>query len=343
MVLIPTSFLFGSLHKGLLKGADIIKSTHKVERFDYSKIESKDDLKYWGIHPKNGRLNIDTKRYKKTSEELGIIEYLPEELFKNRSTPYFIPAYKTRYDYKINIFRDLIAGLKQDWFKEYKVVFKLIKTPAQVHQDVRLEEIGYCSCADDLDEVEETAFFAMIKRSQKYEKIIDSLYHQFLQKVCIEINRYMLIVVTDLGYKSKDFDINSFYKFSDGVLNDKSQPKIETFPKYNAFRMLNMLNNFLKHNSIEAYERLKKSYPNNVKSLKNKTANAEYKNGMYAGNWILIKENYIDEIFDKLLVFFTEYCRKILKENIEESNWNYDDYFRNAAHDLKHPISYFGY
>lgn len=320
-----------------------MKSTHKVERFDYSKIESKDDLKYWGIHPKNGRLSIDTKRYKSKSEELGITEYLPEGLFKNRSTTYFFPAKKTKYDYKINLFKDLISELKQDWFNEYKEVFGRIKTPSQVQQEVRLDGIMYSSSSDDLDGIDEDAFFAMIKRSNKYEEIINSLYHQFLQKVCIEINRYMLIVVTELGYKSKDFDMSSFYKFSDGLLSDKSQPKIETFPKYNAFKMLNMINNFLKHNSVQAYETLKRAYPNNVRSIKNHTAKSEYKNGMYAGDWIIIKENYIDEIFDKLLIFFTEYCKRILKENVEESDWNYDDYFRNAARDLKHPEIYFGY
>ncbi len=320
-----------------------MKSTHKVERFDYSKIESKDDLKYWGIHPKNGRLHIDTKRYKLASEEVGITEYLPEGLFKNRSTPYFVPTHVKRHDYKVNIFKDLINGLKEDWFGEYKEVFKLIKTPSQVQQDVRLNEMMFTSSADDLDSIDETAFFAMIRRSSKYSEIINSLYHQFLQKVCIEVNRYMLIVVNELGYKSKDFDMASFYKFSDGLIKDKSQSKIETFPKYNAFKMLNMINNFLKHNSVEAYEKLKKSFPKNVRSIENGNADSNYVNGMYAGDWIVIKENYIDEIFDKLIIFFSEYCRRILKENIEESDWNYDDYFRKASVDLRHPEIYFGY
>ena len=59
-----------------------MKSTHKVERFDYSKIESRDDMRYFGIHPKSGRIHIDTKRYRKILEEDGITEFLPEEIFE---------------------------------------------------------------------------------------------------------------------------------------------------------------------------------------------------------------------------------------------------------------------
>lgn len=97
-----------------------MKSTHTVDRFDYSKIESKDDIQYWGIHPKKGRLHIDTKRYKITCEEAGITEYLPDGLFKNRTTPYFIPEHIKRHDYKVNIFKDLINELKKGFISFIK-------------------------------------------------------------------------------------------------------------------------------------------------------------------------------------------------------------------------------
>lgn len=42
-----------------------MKRLHKVERFDYSKTESREDMRYFGIHPKSVRVQIDTKRYKK--------------------------------------------------------------------------------------------------------------------------------------------------------------------------------------------------------------------------------------------------------------------------------------
>lgn len=59
-----------------------MKSIHKVERFDYSKIESRDDMRYFGIHPKSGRIHIDTKRYRKILEEDGITEFYRKKSLK---------------------------------------------------------------------------------------------------------------------------------------------------------------------------------------------------------------------------------------------------------------------
>ena len=80
-----------------------MKSTHKVERFDYSKVEAQQDAillyQYWGLHPKSGRIHIDTKRYKRTCEKIGIMDFMPEGMFANRQTPYFVPSKVRRYDY----------------------------------------------------------------------------------------------------------------------------------------------------------------------------------------------------------------------------------------------------
>lgn len=79
--------------------------------------------------------------------------------------------------------------------------------------------------------------------------------------------------------------------------------------------MLHKINNFLKHNSIDSYKTLKKMYPNNVASAENKTANIEYENGMFAADWIILKPNYIDEIFGKiehsLMIIVKNFIKKI--------------------------------
>ena len=64
--------------------------------------------------------------------------------------------------------------------------------------------------------------------------------------------------------------------------------------------LLHKINNFLKHNTIDAYNGLKKEYPKNVCSVENKTAKSQYENGMFAGDWIIIKDGYIDKLFKKL-------------------------------------------
>lgn len=327
-----------------------MKSTHKVERFDYSKYESNtrwdsDSLKeyeFWGMHPKSGRIHIDTKRYAKACEMIGIKDFMPEGMFANRSTPYFIPAKQHKHDYVINIFNDLLNNFQRDWEMEYKPIFNMIKTPKEVYESTRLSEIAYTSNVDDLEEIEFNSMMSSIKREKKYVHIIQSLYCQFINKLAIETDRIMLIVMCKLGYKGNDFRLDSFLKFSDGLARDKKGKKIENLDEYDSYNLLNKINNFLKHNSISSYRKLKRKFPENVASKENKTANVEYENGMFAGDWIILKDDYIDDLLKKLRKFFKSYCKEIVKENVDDAEWNYDDYFINAFNQMKYPAEHLG-
>lgn len=323
-----------------------MKSTHKVYRFDYSKIESQPDAillyQYWGLHPKSGRIHIDTKRYKQICEKIGITDFLPKEMFANRSTPYFVPAKVNRHDYAINIFRDLIHDLRRDWFDEYKPVLAKIKTPQEVSESIRINEMMFTSDPDDLDEIGIDAMFGGIRRSRKYNEIINSLYCQFISKICTEIDRYTLIVMCELGYKGNDYKYKSFAKFSDNLQMDKNGTKLSDLSKYSEYNLLHKINNFLKHNTIKSYNDLKKYYPSNVCNIEKGTAKEEYQNGMFAGDWIILKENYIDSIFESLIEFFEDYCKQFVKEDIEKANWNYDEYFIDAFNQMKYPLQYRG-
>lgn len=320
-----------------------------TQQFDYSKYEehpswsseSLADPKYWGMHEINGKLVIDVERYKKTCDDIGITDFIPQ-CFKDQDIKFFTPAKRGRYDYKVNLFRDLIGEFRKDWFQEYKPIFKLIKTPSQVREDTRLNGLMMISSSEDIDMVDEDAMFAMIRRYPKYEKVIQSFYCSFISKLSTEIDRYTLIVMCELGYKGKDYSFESFLKFSDGLQKDKNGKKIDKLKKYKAYNLLHKVNNFLKHNSIESYKKLKRFYPDNVRSIEKGTANIEYENGMFAGDWIILKENYIDTLLDKLVEFFEDYCVNYLDENIEDSSWNHDDYFWNALKEMRDPYEYFG-
>lgn len=330
---------FYLLIQRVVLGGKNMKRTHKVERFDYSKVKSMAEYEYWGIHPKNGRLHIDTKRYKKACEEVGIEEFIPSGLFGSRNTVYFEPKKISRYDYKVNYFIDLINDLKHDWLEEYKPIFAKIKTPSEVEESSKLEALAYTSFADDYDEICIDATMEGFRRTSKYNEIINALYCQFISKICTEADRFTLIVMCELGFKGTDFSTKSFFEFSDGLLKQKGSIKIENLKKYNAYNMLHKINNFLKHNSLAAYKTLEKFYPYNVIKKKN---GQEYQNGMFAGDWIKIEPNYIDKIFDKLILFFKDYCSVFLGENVEDAEWNYDDYFKMAYKEMSHPDIYFG-
>ena len=319
-----------------------MKSTHKVERFDYSKIESRDDMRYFGIHPKSGRIRIDTKRYRKILEEEGITEFLPEELFENRRTPYFIPTAHKRSDYKFNIFKDLINDFRNEWEEEYRPLFRYIKSPTDIFNTARTNGIMVTSCADDIDEIECEAHISAFRRKRKYEHVIQSLYCAFISKLSTEIDRITLVVIMELGYKSNDYDFNSFVKFSDGLQSNKKGKRIQDLKRYNAYNLLHKINNFLKHNTVKSYNDLKKWYPNSVASIENGLTNVKYQNGMFAGNWIILKEGYIDGLFDELIEFFKDYCSEYLKEDVSRAEWDYDDYFRSVYNRIKDLTVYWG-
>jgi len=146
---------------------------------------------------------------------------------------------------------------------------------------------------------------------RKIASILKSFFFQYIQKIAVEIERAMLIVCKNLGYTDERFTIAKFYSFNNSLVKG-SEANIKKLPKYKEFDSLLKINNFLKHNSISAYKELKNYYPDNI-DLDNKI---EYENGMYSGDFICLQDGYLDKIFDELLIFFTEYCRKVLKETI---------------------------
>ena len=126
------------------------------------------------------------------------------------------------------------------------------------------------------------------------------------------------------------------------IKKDKSSELFKSLNGYNCYSLLHKINNFLKHNSRESYKALLHTYPGNVKSVKAGTADEDYQNGQFAGDWIILKDNYLDKVFDKLIGFFEDYCNKVLGEDLEESKWNYDEYFINAYYEMRNPVKYFG-
>lgn len=327
-----------------------MKSSNKVERFDYSKYESKDpwnhdvlqNYEFWGFHPKHGRLRIDTKRYKKACEKVGINDFLPSELFQPRNTVYFVPLKVKKYDYKINLIRDNIHSLQEDWEREFKPILGRITSPDDVEEKSRMSRLSMMGSAEDYDDICLESKMDGFRRIVGYERALNLFICMFLQKIVTEIDRFTLNFMVECGYKGTDFSFENFLKFSDNLYGSQSINVFKSLKEYDSYTLIHKINNFLKHNSRESYKSLYYLYPKNVKSLKNKTANIEYKNGMYAGDWIILEKDYIDNLFSKLIVFFEDYCKMYLHEDISNSRWNYDEYFYNAKKEMEYPEHYLG-
>jgi hypothetical protein len=329
-----------------------MKSTDSIVKFDYSKFESdpswdSDVLRnpeYWGIHKKDGRTVIDVERYCDRVHWIGFEEFLPKGNFVNGPLGYFVPKKAHRDDYAINFLRDSFAGLKSDWVEEYKPVLSEIRTPKQVEESSRLESLSYTGDSEDYDDIDTEAKIEGIKRINKYIEVINSLYCQFISKIATETDRFTLSVITRLGYTQTDFDFDSFVSFSNQKAEENGLAKVDMWklPKFNSYNMLRKINNFLKHNSLESYQKLQKCCPHNVRSRENGTSTVDYQSGMFAGDWVVIKDNYIDDVLDSLVIFFENYCRSYLGEDINESNWNYGDYFLDAFNELSNPSEHLG-
>ena len=248
-----------------------------------------------------------------------------------------------KQDSKYKIFGDLIGKLKDEWFDDvkpfiefdrpqgrkydkYAAPYPIVGEPnPKIYPIFSENGIGlagltskspYEGCDGNPYELDGMFFNpekARYIEQCKIANILKSLHFQFIQKLCAEVNRAMLLVCVELGYKNKDFSLKEFFSFSDELLKDKSKPKIETFPKYKAFNLLFKINNFLKHNTVKSYLTLKEYFPDNI--LK---GSGRYENGMYAGDFIYLQDGYLDKIFDKLLIFFGEYCKNILGEKIDD-------------------------
>ena len=115
---------------------------------------------------------------------------------------------------------------------------------------------------------------------------------------------------------TKVFNYSEFIKLSNHILktNNSKVSFIKNIDYFWDYDCLQKINNFLKHNTISAYEKLKKYYPKMITE-----SERQYENGVYSPDWIKIDLTYIDSIFDKLVSFYRNYCSVVINENVDEA------------------------
>ena len=303
------------------------------EIFDYEKC-GPSDCTYYGFHLKDGRYHIDTKRLKKIHCDASF----PEALFTApRNTHYFVPRYKYRSNYAVNVLRDQIARLTKDWNIEYKAAINNLVTPEEVRDNVRVNEIAHTSSADDLEDIEVNTFIAGAKRAAKYGEVIKSIHLQYLQKVFTEFFRTILLVIKERGYTdNEDFTFGKFMYYCNKQVNGEAKKvnPIYSLPHYKYFDVLNKIDNFLKHNTVMAYNALANNPRESNYAMKKFQAqfvysksetHIEYENGMYAGNWLKIDPKFVDEILIHLNEFGKELCELLYEEDPDDAIWNSDE------------------
>lgn len=293
------------------------KDSKNIKR-DYSLPKNSDprELEYYGVFIKDGKVKVDTKRYKKFFE-------LPDSKIEIRNTVYFEPKYKHDTDYLCNIFRNQFRRTSELWHNEFAGAIKAIKTPKQVEDNTRFDLIS--NNVETVDDAYAEALVKGVKRISTYKYVIKSLYAQFFHQMMSEMDALTLRILISLGYREKDFTKRQFDVFIQGKQGENGIP-FKDFSNFEIYDRAYSVWNFLKHNSLKAYEILCTFYPEMIYDPEKK-----YKNGDLALSVLKLDEKYIVNTLKNIHLFFDEVCERAFNENTKDAYWNYDDYFVNEV------------
>ena len=147
----------------------------------------------------------------------------------------------------------------------------------------------------------------------------------------------MLLTIKDRGYEnSEDFSFEKLCVYVQNkfnVENKKANPLFK-LPHYRYFDVLNKIDNFLKHNTVKSYNALANNPFEKDEDLKDfqsgfvftkEETKIKYENGMYAGDWLKIGPEFVNDTLNNLREFSKEFCKLMYNENSAEASWNSDE------------------
>ena len=297
-----------------------MKKNSNRQTKDYSKFDAT-HREFYGLLIKNGVVRIDSIRFKKITKKMtNIDQHIYKEMNQPRKTVYFMPQKVKHDDYMSNIFKSEINNLERFWLKEFVHALRAIKTPKEVHKKAMRGHFMQTGILD-YNEVTIHANMSQLERSNEYNFIMKSMVAQFIHQIASTIEATTIRVITLQGYKETDFNKKQFNIFIQGKKNDISLEIIEGYQYYD---QLYLTWNFLKHNSIDLYDKIKKKYPELLNSN-------EYKNGDLALRVLNIDRTFVSTILKKLKVFFDNLCEKAFQEDVLNADWNYNEFFINEV------------
>lgn len=319
-----------------------MKRERKRIRHDYSKVEAEENKQirskeYYGIFVRNGRVHIDTKRFRKTLKRMGAEEFWRDDMAANRNTPYLIPKKISQDDYGVNIAKSIIRKLRDDWAEEFLPAIQSIKTPKEVEEAARLGAIATRSAEDAYEESQAIGFYAALERGPKYYDVIRSLYCSYVQRIASECDRAMALMFRKRGNVGDAFTFDELIGHINELAGGDKKKKLERVKNYKAFETVRKLDNFLKHHTVKSYNAAKKFCPTLIAK-----GDMAFQNGMYAPEWIAFPENFIEDSLNSLETFFIDFCLMFFGETAEEAEWNNDEYFLKAYSEICDPEVYYG-
>ena len=299
--------------------------------YGWADLEDASHEDYWGIHRLNGRLEIDVRRFEYACYRCGEHEpYFPEEIKKKN--PFYVASKIHRYDYTCNYLLDRIGDLSKDWDEEYKPLFKKVFSPKDAEESYRINTLMMFGDSDFFDSIDRGSKWAAFNRMSTYHRIQLELYCIFLTKIIIEIHRIIFRAMSMQLYQNTEYSVFDLKTYCNGAGVD-----FYSLKNWKVYLKYNDIYNFLKHNSVKSYEILKKYNPKCLIDTDEK-----YENGMFAANWLNPEEINIDNFLSDIIPFLEDFCVKVLKENLQQAKWDYDDYFIETKLELQDPKEHFG-
>lgn len=161
-------------------------------------------------------------------------------------------------------------------------------------------------------------------RETNYKKfeLYNSLYAQFFHSMTSRIEAVTVAVFSEIAPNIKKWSRDKLYDYSNE--NNISSRDLPSFKYHNK---LYSIWNFIKHNNISTYEKLKRDYPHVL-------VDVEFQSGDLAIHYLKLDEKLILDLLNGVRKFFIEWCKLNCNEDYSEAQWNYDKYFIKLVDDV---------
>lgn len=278
---------------------------------------------YYGLFKlSNGRIGIDPKRMFKK-------HLISDELFNSmskRKTTYFHPRYKDYYDYRVNQFVFEIDEIKNSFLKTHKpIIDKSVEDIKQMQPFSPGDYDNFQMGISGPGAAQTWANWMNIKNAceinfKKFE-LYNSLYAQFFHSMASRIEAISVTVYSSINPKMKKWSRDKLYDYK-----NKKGISSRKLPSFKYHNNLYSIWNFIKHNNLSTYEKLKRDYPSVL-------IEKEYTTGDLAIHYLKLDEKLILDLLNGVRKYFIEWCEANCNENYAEAQWNYESYFTKIVYD----------
>ena len=245
------------------------RKSRYCNRMDYEKY-GENDTRYYGLwkHGQGSELvvKLDPKRFQKTTGHILTEQQLA--VINARSSHYFQPRKAQYFSYHCNVFFQAIKEMKEKWEQHFKPLILIAQDNIQKPRELSIGDSDLLCCGIiDPDEAQTWANYTNFRNSAEYNSkrtdIVVSLYAQYLHLFASRIEAVTVQILTKEKAVTDRFDRNSLYGTAVG-----KERAVEDLPSFHHYDKLYCIWNFIKHNSLSTFDKLRERYPEALRSTK---------------------------------------------------------------------------